>query len=112
MPCLCRRCPVPQEHIIGVLPMGREYNSEGLQRHALPPHLPPPLASDPFLWVTLDLKRLLPMLASGGACWACAYLQMAPQYSPAGAVTLWAWLRETAMLSMLLAGATQATKRK
>ena len=97
---------------MGVLQSGQAVNSEGLVRLALPAHLPPPVASAPFQWVTLDLQALLPKLASGGACWACAYLQSAPQYSPAGAVALWAWLREQAMLSMLLAGATHATKRR
>lgn len=44
-------CPTVQSHTVGVLNSGLAVNAEGLDRHALPAHLPPALASAPFNWV-------------------------------------------------------------
>jgi len=37
---------------MGVLHSGWVHNAEGMNRHALPPHLPPALSSSPFTWVS------------------------------------------------------------
>lgn len=150
--------PASQGHTVGVLNTGQAFNAEGLDRHALPAHLPPALASSPFNWVrphlprrcllsglarkrmqqsrwppcsalggdlgaaprggfapsaaharllaplqtrwsiccpcahslprqvTLDVHAMLalPPPRAAAACWAAAYLQLAPKYSPAG----------------------------
>ena len=99
---------------MGVLERGGQaVNAEGLERHALPPHLPPALASAPFRWVTLDVRGLLGAApAQGeGAAWACAYLRLAPRASPAGAAQLWAWLRQGGLLGLLLGRASSAGAR-
>lgn len=93
---------------VGVLPSGQTLNADGLQRNALPHHLPPALTSSPFSWVTLDLWRMLRMEPSSAAAWACAYLSLAPKYSPTTTATLWAWLRQRGMLMQLVACAAHA----
>ncbi|KAL4440152.1 hypothetical protein ABPG75_003153 [Micractinium tetrahymenae] len=105
---------VLKSHTVGGLNTGQAYNAEGLDRHALPPHLPPALVSTPFNWVTLDVRAMLalPPPRSAAACWAAAYLQLAPKYSPAGSVPLWAWLRQGGMLGLLLGCAISATARR
>lgn len=103
-----------QAAIVGVLDRGGQaLNAEGLQRNALPAHLPPALSSTPFQWVTLDVRSLLGAAPphSEGAAWACAYLRLGPQYSPASAVPLWAWLRQGGVLGLLLARASNAGAR-
>jgi len=46
------------------------------------------------------------------ACWAAAYLQLAPKYSPAGSVSLYAWLRHIGTLGLLLGCAVSAAGRR
>lgn len=82
------------------------------------PHLPFNPITTPPHQVTLDLHRMLtaqPRSNEAGreaAAWACAYLSLAPKYSPAGAVRLWAWLRQGGALGMLLGCASQAGERR
>lgn len=103
-----------QAHTVGMLNTGHPFNANGLQRHALPAHLPPALTSSPFSWVTLDVGAMLTTSVEGSEApaWACAYLTLAPKYSPAGAVPLWAWLRAGGMLGRLLNAACSAVARR
>ncbi|PSC67596.1 hypothetical protein C2E20_8752 isoform B [Micractinium conductrix] len=113
-PLLRNAGAVLKHHTVGVLNTGLSHNAEGLDRHALPPHLPPALPSSPFTWVTLDVRAMLALSSPGSAaaCWAAAYLQLVPKYSPAGAVPLWTWLRQGATLALLLGGAVEAAGRR
>lgn len=106
--------PTVQSNTIGVLNTGHSFNAAGLQRHALPEHLPPALTSSPFSWVTLDVRAMLAPAFEGAEApaWVCAYLSLAPKYSPAGAVPLWAWLRAGGMLGRLLSAAATSVERR
>lgn len=54
--------PATQGHTVGVLNTGQAHNAEGLDRHALPAHLPPALASSPFNWVRVRRHHAPPAL--------------------------------------------------
>lgn len=56
---------------MGLLNTGQAVNAEGLQNHALPPHLPPALASAPFHWVRGRGRVHATPTASGRECLAC-----------------------------------------
>ena len=77
-PTHCCAALAPQGHTIGVLNTGHSFNANGLQRHALPAHLPPALTSSPFSWVTLDMGAMLadPLKEPDAPAWVCAYLSL------------------------------------
>ncbi len=65
------------------------------------------------LQVTLDLAGLLarePYAES--AAWVCAWLALAPKYSPGGQAALWNWLSEGRWLTVLVMAAARLARRR